>query len=361
MKLLITCFQWTAVALANELKILGYKTFDNFTSGMYVDGEMKDIYKINLSSRIANKVYMEIDSAVTKNFDQLFDFVYGVNWEKYILPGHKIAVSTNIHNSQINSDRSAQSIVNKSIIKKLIWDNKQRISDPKKEEINVFIQISENKCSIFVNTTGEWLHNRLYRQETGEAPLKENIAASLVRMCSWHFNTPLLDPMCGSGTICIEAAMIAKNIAPGLKRHFAFESFKDFDKLELGEIRKELKDKIFQWDYKIVWYDNDPRMIEIAKKNAYSAGVDDITHFEVKDIKDIKKWDGYLITNPPYGKRMDNENMELLYKNLIWIYKNGANWCFISSWEQADNMIWYDFKIKNLNNNGEMVKVYLKK
>jgi len=80
-------------------------------------------------------------------------------------------------------------------------------------------------------------------------------------------------------------------------------------------------------------------MIEIAKKNAYSAGVDDIIHFEVKDIKDVKKWDGYVVTNPPYGKRMDNENMELLYKNLISIYENGASGCFISSWEQADRMV----------------------
>lgn len=361
MKLLITCFQWTAVALANELKILWYKTFDNFASGMYVEGEMKDIYKINLSSRIANKIYLEANSAVIKNFDQLFDFVHGINWDKYVSKWHKINISTNIYNSQINSDRSAQSIVNKAVLKKLVWWDWQWSSDPSKEEINIFVQIIDDKCSIFVNTTGEWLHNRLYRQETGEAPLKENIAASLVRICNRHFKTPLLDPMCGSWTICIEAAMIAKNIAPGLKRHFAFESFRDFDKLELGEIRKELKDKIFQWDYKIVGYDIDPKMIEIAKKNAYSAGVDDITHFEVKDIKDVKKWDGYVVCNPPYGKRLNNDDMKSLYENLIGIYENGASGCFISSWEWADRMVWYDFKIKNLNNNGEMVKVYLKK
>ncbi len=361
MKLLITCFQWTAVALANELKILWYKTFDNFTSGMYVDGEMKDIYKINLSSRITNKIYLEVNNAVIKNFDQLFDFVHGINWDKYVSKWHKINISTNIYNSQINSDRSVQSIVNKAVLKKLVWWERQWSSDPSKEEINIFVQIIDDKCSIFVNTTGEWLHNRLYRQETGEAPLKENIAASLVRICNRHFKTPLLDPMCGSWTICIEAAMIAKNIAPGLKRHFAFESFRDFDKLELGEIRKELKDKIFQWDYKIVGYDIDPKMIEIAKKNAYSAGVDDITHFEVKDIKDVKKWDGYVVCNPPYGKRLNNDDMKSLYENLIGIYENGASGCFISSREPADRMVWYDFKIKNLNNNGEIVKVYLKK
>lgn len=361
MKLLITCFQWTAVALANELKIFWYRTFDNFSSGMYIEWNMNDIYKLNLSSRIANKVYLEIDSAVTKNFDQLFDFVYGVDWNKYILEWHKISVSTNIHNSDINSDRATQSIANKAIIKKLIWNDKQWMSDPEKDSINVYVQISENKCSIFVNTTWEWLHNRLYRTATWEAPLKENLAASLVRICNWHFNTPLLDPMCGSGTICIEAAMIAKNMAPWLKRHFAFESFKDFDKLELWEIRKELKDKIFKWDYKIVWYDIDPEMIEIAKKNAYNAWVDDITHFEIKDIKDVKEWDGYLVTNPPYGKRVNSDDMESLYKNLIWIYEKGASWCFISSWEPVDRIVWYEFKIKSLNNNSEIVKIYLKK
>lgn len=361
MKLLITCFQWTATALANELKIFGYKTFDNFSSGVYIDGEMDDIYRINLSSRIANKIYMELSHSSIRNFDQLFDLVYDINWKNYISNGHKISVSTNIYNSDINSEKSAQSIINKAIIKKLIWDNKKRISDPKKESINVFVQISENKCSVFVNTTGEWLHNRLYRSETWEAPLKENIAASLIRTCNWHFKHPLLDPMCGSWTICIEAAMVAKNISPWLNRHFAFENFKNFDKIELGKIRKNLKDSIFIGDYKIIWYDNNPDMIEIAKKNAYSTGVDDIIHFETKDIKDIKKWNGYVVTNPPYGKRLKNYDLKSLYENLIWIYNNWSKWCFISSWEELDNMKLNNFKIKKLNNSWEEVKIYLKK
>jgi len=361
MKLLISCFQWTTTALANELKILGYKVFDNFSSGVYIEAEMEDVYKINLNSRIANKVYLELNHATIKNFDQLFDFAYQINWNNYIKKWHKINVSINIYNSQINSNKSTQSIVNKAILKKLLWWDWQRMSDPKKEIINILVQIIDDKCSIFVNTSWESLHNRWYRKETGEAPLKENLAASLIRMCNWYFKTPLLDPMCWSGTICIEAAMIARNIAPGLNRNFAFENFIDFDLNKFENIKKELKSKIFNGNYQITWYDIDPKVLESAKNNAKRAGVLDTIIFEQKDLKDLKKQENYIISNPPYGKRLNNDDMKLLYENLIKIYWKKSKGCFISSNERADRMVWYDFKIKNLNNNGEMVKLYIKK
>lgn len=361
MKLLITCFKWTAPVLSQELKIMGYKTFDNFPTWMYVEWNIEDIYKINLNSRIGNKVYLELANDKVNNFDKLFDLVNDIDRENYISKWHKISVSTNIYHSEINSDRSAQSIVNKAIIKKLIGDNKQWMSNPDKDDVHVFVQIVDNKCSVFVNTTGEWLHNRLYRKEAWEAPLKENIAASLIRICNWHFKHPLLDPMCGSGTICIEAAMIAKNMAPWLHRYFIFESFKEFDKEKFEDMRKDLKSKIFKWDYKIIGQDIDANMIKLANANAKIAWVDDIVKFETKDISETKKWDGYVVCNPPYGKRLTSNNLEWLYENLIWIYENWAKWCFISSWEEVDRMVWYDFKIKNLNNNWEDVKVYLKK
>lgn len=367
MKLLLTCFKWTAPVLAQELKIMWYKAYDNFPTWLYVDGNMEDVYKINLHSRIANKVYMEVDYDTITNFDQLFDFVNEIDWEKYIATWHKISVTSHIFKSEIDSERSTQSIVNKAIIKKLVWDNKHRMSNTNKEAINVFVQILDDECSIYVNTTGEGLHNRLYRWNTWDAPIKENIAASLVRICNWHFKHPLLDPMCGSGTICIEAAMIAKNIAPGLKRRFAFESFKEFkenDKDKFEDMLDKAEDKIFKWDYKIVGYDIDANMIKIAKENAIDAGVDDIVHFEKKSLSETKEWDGYIITNPPYGKRMwsdDLDNLEVLYTALIKLYDNGAKWCFITSWEEVKNLAWSEFKVKQLNNNGEEAQIYLKK
>ncbi len=362
MKLLITCFEWTAPILSNELKIMWFKTFDNFSTWMYVECEnIKDIWRLNLNSRIANKIFLEVCSSHIDNFDSLFDFVNGINWQNYITKWHKIEISANIYNSKINSTKSTQSIVNKSILKKLLWwENKQRFSNPDFEPINILVQIIEDKCSIFVNTSGISLHNRWYRIETWEAPLKENLAASIVRLCNRHYKTPLLDPMCWSGTICIEAAMIAKNIAPGLKRHFAFESFADFDTNEFNKMKNELKSKIFKWDYKILWYDINPKMVEIAQKNAKSAWVDDIVRFETHDIFDKTKFEWFIVTNPPYGKRLRNYNLDWLYQNLINLYKWNLG-CFISSRESVDKIVWYDFKIKNLNNNGEMVKVYLKK
>lgn len=362
MKILVSCFHWTAPILSNELKILWYKTFDNFPTGVYVNWNISDCYKINLSSRIANKVWLEINGTVVKNFDQLFDFVHGLDWDKYISKGHKINIVSNVFESDINSNKSTQSIANKAILKKLSWSDKQWMSDPKKTEINILIQIIKNNCSIFINTSWEWLHNRWYRKNSWDAPLKENLAASLIRSCNWHFKMPLLDPMCGSGTILIEAAMIARNIAPWLNRSFAFESFKIFDRIIFDEIKNELKSKIFDGNYEIRWYDIDSKMIDIAKENAKKAWVADTIIFEIKDVNQLSiQTKTCIVCNPPYGKRLKEAGLETIYDSLIKLYWKESIWCFISSWEWADRMVWYDFKIKNMNNNGEMVKVYLKK
>lgn len=360
MKLLLSCFEWTAPILANELKILGYKPFDNFSTWMYVQWNEKDIWRLNLNCRIANKIFCEVSNSIINNFDELFNFVYDISWENYVTKWHKIEVDANIYNSTIDSKKSTQSIVNKAILKKLVWDDRQRFSDPKLRPVNILVQIIENKCSIFVNTSWDSLHNRWYRVQAGEAPLKENLAASLIRLCNWHYKTPLLDPMCGSGTICIEAAMIARNIAPGLNRHFSFEDFIGFDSTEFEKMKKELESKIFPWTYEIVWHDINPKMIEIAEINAKHAWVADTIKFECRDIFKTKQWNGFIVTNPPYGKRLRNYDLDGLYKNLIGMYKWNLG-CFISSYPNVDKMVWFDFKIKNLNNNAEAVKVYLKK
>lgn len=361
MKLLITCFDWTAPILSNELKIMWYKTFDNFSTWMYVECEnQKNIWELNLKSRIANKIFVKVGNSIIKDFDSLFNFVNGIDWWKYITKWHKLEISANIYHSDINSSKSTQSIVNKAILKKLLWDKKQWFSDPNLEPIDILVQIIENKCSIFVNTSGKSLHNRWYRIETWEAPLKENLAASLIRLCNWHYKTPLLDPMCWSGTICIEAAMIARNIAPGLKRHFAFESFTDFDRNSFEELKSELKSKIFEWNYKIVWYDINPQMIEIAELNAKSAWVDDTIKFECNDIFRVENWEWFIVSNPPYWKRLKDFNLNWIYENLVRLYKWNLG-CFISSHEWLNKLIWSDFKIKSLNNNWEIVNIYLKK
>lgn len=360
MKILLTCFEWTASILANELKIMGYDVYDKFSTWMYVKWGIKDVWNLNLNSRIANKVYCEVGSSIIKNFDELFDFVVGINWKDYIKKWHKIDVDANVYNSQIDSEKHTQSIVNKAILKNLVWEWKQRFSDPDLRPVDILVQIIENRCSIFVNTSWDSLHNRWYRVQTWDAPLKENLAASLIRLCNWHYKIPLMDPMCGSWTICIEAAMIARNIAPWLNRHFSFESFTDFDLNEFEKLRQELKLKMFTWHYEIVGQDINPEMIKIANINAESAWVWDTIKFECRDIFKTKQWKGFIVTNPPYWKRLSNYNLDWIYENLISMYKWNLG-CFITSYENVDRMVGYDFKIKNLNNNGEAVKLYLKK
>jgi len=361
MNLLITCPFWLSSLLNSELKHLGYKPYNTFPTGTYLDGDLMTLYNINLWSRIGNKVFILMWSANVFSFDDLFDFTEKINWWK-ILTHRNISIDCHTKNSELFAERTIQSITHKAILSSLTKMNIWLESEYKEDFVqDIFIHIENNFVQIFLNASGDSLHNRWYRTGVWEAPLKENIAASLILLAGWRFSDKFLDPFCWSWTILIEAAMIAKNIAPWLNRKFNFQKYPDYDSSLFLDLVKIAKSKEFFGDYKIFWSDTDQHLINLAKKNIENAWVSDCVNVEVADFFDLKLSDKTLVCNPPYGKRLELSNLDEIYEKLLTFYDNNT-WWFLTSFPIKE-IVWYDWhwKSKDINNNGEMCKFWRKK
>ena len=185
-------------------------------------------------------------------------------------------------------------------------------------EVHILILIVDNIAHILLDITGDPLHKRWYRREAWEAPIKENLAAALVAFANWKYATPLIDPMCGSGTIAIEAVMIARNIAPWLYRHFRVEELRFFNTEIFQNVQDVARSKIYpSGKYTILASDITPEMIQIAKWNAKRAWVLDDISFSVQDFVSSPIWEGIIISNPPYGNRLQNSQIDEIYKKLV--------------------------------------------
>lgn len=370
--LLVTCPHWLTSVLNNELKKLWFSSQDSFETGTFVDVGLADAYKINLWSRIANKVFLRLNAPnICTNFDDLYDQAYAIDRSQYVWAWQSISVKVHIRQSNNDSAKSSQSIVQKAILTKLTWSkDKDRHIDSDWHRHTIFIVINKNICSFYINTSWDSLHQRWYRGDAGKAPLKENIAAALVQLAWWNFKKPLMDPCCGSGTICIEAAMIARNIAPGLQRYFAFEKFPCFKSEIFDQLREEAKTKTYKGNYKIIWSDIDEDMLDIAQENADHVWVWDTIGFKYGDIVESKNRDTPLttqdltvITNPPYGKRLWPEDLEHIDHIHEVIASALTTKTILITW--AENVKWFfshkDRSAKNTKNGPDDAMIYISK
>lgn len=323
--LLVTCPYGLSSVLHNEIKKLWYTASDVFDTWLFIDVWVDDAYFINLHSRIANKVFLRVTTPdICTNFDDLFDQTELIDRSKYIGSWQGISVKLHLRQSQIDSAKSWQSIIHKAILTKLTWSkSKERMIENDWHTHTIFVVINKDICSVYINTSGASLHERWYREHTGEAPIKENIAAALVQLANRKYSEPLFDPCCGSGTLCIEAAMIARNIAPGLDRYFAFEKFPSYKKEIFEEMRKKAESSTYEKKYTIIWSDIDEEMIKIAKINAKHAWVVDTIQFKYGDILDqenreihLAKQNHTIICNPPYWIRLSQENVSNIHHAL---------------------------------------------
>jgi len=362
MKILVTCPFGLSGILTSELKYLRCKPYDTFATWTYVDWDLELLYKINVWSRVANKVFIHMWSKPIFSFDELFDWVGILDWWKYI-SNDWLSISVYSKDSKLFSERSIQSITHKSILNKL-WFDKKTNAEQVGEINDIFVRIENNQTDVFLNSSGRSLHNRWWRKNVGQAPLKENIAAALVLLSGWRFKEKLLDPFCGSGTILIEAAMIAKNIAPGLRRTFAFQKFGGYDKWLFDEIIDEAKSKIFEKEYFLFGSDIDEQMISYAKENAKSAWVEECIQRRPSDFLQSNLPEEYfVVSNPPYGKRLELDMfvMQSLYKKLVEdCVRCGGGFLTSYSVDEfvRDQKVW---KKKQVNNNGEMCSFWRKK
>ena len=329
-KLIATCAAGIESIVGNELKHLGYKV--NVENGrVRFDGDVADIAKTNLWLRTADRIKIVVGEFTAKTFEELFQGVESLNWEDFLPLDAEFPVAGKSQKSTLHNAPSVQAITKKAIVTKMSTVYHRRTKLPETGALYpIEVAINKDKVLITLDTTGSSLFKRGYRVNKGGAPLKENMAAALVLLARWYPEMPFVDPVCGSGTIPIEAALIGCNIAPGLKRNFAFENWDWVDKDIVKQAREQAQAAIKKdVDLDISGYDIDGSMIEIAKENAVQAGVQDIVNFKQMAVKDFKtdKINGVIVANPPYGERLsDKEHVHQLYQQMGKLYQPLTSW-----------------------------------
>lgn len=324
MNFVITCAAGLESILKKEIEIAGYSIIGSWPTMVRFKWDLSAIAKINLRSRVWNKLFLELEKHITSDFNQLFDLVSTIDWKMYV-QGNPIVVNAISKNSQLSSTPTIQGIVKKSIVKKILDGKEWQLpEDHSKETVEILVHIENNMSSILLNTTGDSLNKRWYREVAWDAPINESLAAWLLLLSGRKFNEPLYDFFCGSGTIAIEAALLAKNIAPGSMRKFAFQEFLRYNQSLFAKELEAAKAKIMtKKEHTIIASDIDPLVVKIAQENARIAGVEEYINFEVKDIKDHIAWPelaGTLVSNPPYGARLNAFDLEQLYHAITEVF-----------------------------------------
>ncbi|HEO2546468.1 TPA: class I SAM-dependent RNA methyltransferase [Streptococcus agalactiae] len=287
-------------------------------------GDIKTIIETNLWLRAADRIKIIVGEFPARTFEELFQGVYGLDWENYLPLGAKFPIAkAKCVKSKLHNEPSVQAISKKAVAKKLQKVFHRPEGVPLQEngaEFKIEVSILKDKATVMIDTTGSSLFKRGYRAEKGGAPIKENMAAAIIQLSNWFPDKPLIDPTCGSGTFCIEAAMIGMNIAPGFNRDFAFEAWPWVDQSQVQKVRDEVESKAnYDIDLDISGFDLDGRMVEIARKNAEEAGLGDVIKLKQMRLQDLKtdKINGVIISNPPYGERLlDDKAVDILYNEM---------------------------------------------
>lgn len=287
-------------------------------------GNVRTIITTNLWLRAADRVKIVVGKFPARTFEELFQGVYKLDWENYLPLGAKFPISkAKCVKSKLHNEPSVQAISKKAVVKKLQKVYHRPDGVPLQEngaEFRIEVSILKDKATVMIDTTGASLFKRGYRVEKGGAPIKENMAAAIIELSNWYPDKPFIDPTCGSGTFCIEAAMIGMNIAPGFNRDFAFEEWNWVDADLVQKVRDEAEEKAnYDIELDISGFDIDGRMIEIAKKNAEEAGLGDVIKLKQMRLQDLKtdKINGVIISNPPYGERLlDDKAVDILYNEM---------------------------------------------
>lgn len=294
------------------------------------DGSLKDAARSNLFLRTADRVYLVLREFEARDFNALFDGVSEVVWEDMFPRDAKINVQAKSENSALFALSTIQSIVKKAICVRLM--KKYRVMSLTEDGVPMRVKITvlNDKVTILLDTSGEPLHKRGYRDLVGEAPLKETLAAALILLSVWNPDRALIDPFCGSGTIPVEAARIGLNIASGRDRAFAFEEWAFFPKDIIKEARQECLDtQTLEKKLRISGFDIDENAVGLARRHAERAGVADAVHLQTCDMREVKSRYRYgvAVTNPPYGERLLNEREALnLYKDFGKWFRSLQDW-----------------------------------
>ena len=346
MELIAPCHFGMEAVLKNEIIDLGYDVTEVTDGRVTFEGDEEAICRANICLRTAERVLIKIGSFHAETYEELFQGTKALPWEDYIPVNGKfwVAKAASIK-SKLFSPSDIQSIMKKAMVERMksVHNISWFTEDGSDYPVRVFLL--KDEVSVGLDTTGDSLHKRGYRKLTAKAPIAENLAAGLIKLTPWHGDRILVDPVCGSGTFPIEAAMMAANIAPGMNRHFLAEEWQHVIPRKLWyDAMDEAHDEVdLQVETDIQGYDLDWKMVEIARANAKMAGVDQLIHFQQRSVSELshpKKY-GFLITNPPYGERLeDKEAMLPLYKTIWERYQQLDSWSLymISGFEDAEKV-----------------------
>ena len=308
-----------AVTKRELYKIIGKEDLSAINGRIKFEGDESDVAKCNLNLRTGNRVEIVLGGFKAETFDDLFDGVKSIPFEEYIDRDGKIIVSAKSVQSKLFAYSAIQSVSKKAICERLC--KKYGVNELNESGARYKIEVAALKdyVTVTLDTSGDGLHRRGYRGLVGEAPLKETLAAALVELSVWNKTRPFADLFCGTGTIPIEACMIALNIPAGLNRSFDFQNWKRFDKKIFDRAAEEAKANIVtDADLRISGFDIDVKQLKLARKHAELAGVDKYIHFQRADMRDFSSRfsHGVIISNPPYGERLsDRKEVEKLYRD----------------------------------------------
>ncbi len=320
-----------AVTKRELYKIIGKEDLSAINGRIKFEGDESDVAKCNLNLRTGNRVEIVLGGFKAETFDDLFEGIKAIPFEEYICRDGKIIVNAKSVQSKLFAYSAIQSVSKKAICERLC--KKFGVNELGESGARYKIEVAALKdyVTVTLDTSGDGLHRRGYRGLVGEAPLKETLAAALVELSVWNKSRPLADLFCGTGTIPIEACMIALNIPAGLNRGFDFQNWKCFDKKIFDRAAEEAKANIVtDADLRIGGFDIDDKQLKLARKHAELAGVDKYIHFQRADMRDFSSRfsHGVIISNPPYGERLsDRKEVEKLYRDYGKKVASLDDWC----------------------------------
>ena len=346
-ELIAPCHFGLEAVLKREITDLGYDVIKVEDGRLTFIGDAQAISRANVFLRSAERILLKTGSFKAETYEELFQGTKNIPWENYIPVDGKFWVTkASSIKSKLFSPSDIQSIMKKAMVERLKsvyhvnWFGETGTSFP------VRVSIMKDEVTVALDTTGDSLHKRGYRKLTAKAPIAENLAAALIMLTPWKGDRILVDPFCGSGTFPIEAAMMAANIAPGMNREFTAQSWKHLIPMKewydaVDEAREEIKLDVYT---DIQGYDIDDNMVSIARENAKLAGVEQMIHFQRRGVENLshsKKY-GFIITNPPYGERIEEKrNLPTLYQTIGERYKQLDSWSMylITAYEQAQESL----------------------
>ncbi len=317
MKMIAKTLKGLEEVLARELRELGAKNVRVGRRMVEFSGDKEMMYRANFCLRTATRVLCPIHSFKARSADDVYREVYALPWEKYIEEGRTFAVDSVTYSEEFKNSHFVAYRVKDAIVDYFRDRTGKRpnisVTNP---DVQLHIHIAETDAMLSLDSSGESLHKRGYRQSGGEAPMSEVLAAGILLLAGWKGETDLIDPMCGSGTFLVEAALIARNMAPGLfRKGYAFEKWKDFDPELLQKIYDD-DEREREFHHKIYGYDNDPKAVNMSLTNVRAAGVAKDVSVKLQDFKDFTQPEerALMVVNPPYGERISSSNLLATYK-----------------------------------------------